>query len=135
MSGRAQTASRRRERALRWAVVLIVRFGGPWPVHVMRRPAGGRRCGWPVPDDLDALPSSCSYSHGWEVPIPGQGITTRSIPVKRFACGDVVPGCAAIFQDADEAAILARVAVHAHADHEVHEMTDDLVEAVLAAIH
>lgn len=53
--------------------------------------------------------------------------------MKQFACGDVVPGCDAEFHGADEAAILADVAVHAVEDHGV-TVTAELADQVRAAI-
>lgn len=50
--------------------------------------------------------------------------------MKEFSCGDVVPGCSASFSASSEEEIFARVASHASADHDVHEITAELVEAV-----
>jgi predicted small metal-binding protein len=50
--------------------------------------------------------------------------------MKTFACGDVVPGCNARFSAADEDGILAQVAGHAAADHGIHDVTPELVQAV-----
>ena len=58
-------------------------------------------------------------------PSPRQGV-----PMKTFACGDVIPGCNARFSAADESGILAQVAGHAAADHGVHDVTPELVQAV-----
>ena len=54
--------------------------------------------------------------------------------MKQFACGDVVPGCDAAFTAADEGGILAQVADHAGAAHDLEEVTPELVGAVRAAI-
>lgn len=54
--------------------------------------------------------------------------------MKQFACGDVVPGCDATFLGADDGAILAQVADHAAADHQLSEVSPELVDAVTAAI-
>lgn len=54
--------------------------------------------------------------------------------MKQFACGDVVPGCDATFLGADNGAILSQVAQHAAADHQLTEVSPELVEAVTAAI-
>jgi predicted small metal-binding protein len=50
--------------------------------------------------------------------------------MKTFACGDVVPGCSARFSAADEDGILGQVAGHAAADHGIHDVTPELVQAV-----
>lgn len=55
--------------------------------------------------------------------------------MKRFACGDVVPGCTATFQGPSDEEILARVATHACDDHGLAEISHDLVEAVKKNIH
>jgi predicted small metal-binding protein len=54
--------------------------------------------------------------------------------MKRFNCGDVVPGCDATFAAADEQQILVSVGAHARDDHGLTEVGDDLVAAVRAAI-
>lgn len=50
--------------------------------------------------------------------------------MKRFACGDVVPGCDARFVCSTEEEILARVAEHARHDHKLTNIPDELVRAV-----
>ncbi len=52
-----------------------------------------------------------------------------------FACGDVIPGCAATFVAPTEGALLSDVAVHAGRDHGVTELTPELVEAVESRMH
>jgi predicted small metal-binding protein len=54
--------------------------------------------------------------------------------MKRFACGDVVPGCQASWVCSTEDEILARVAAHATADHGMVEIPADVVAAVRANI-
>lgn len=54
--------------------------------------------------------------------------------MKQFACGAVVPGCVATFRAADEAAILSQVAAHAHDDHGLTDITEELVARVRAHI-
>ncbi|QGG93653.1 DUF1059 domain-containing protein [Actinomarinicola tropica] len=54
--------------------------------------------------------------------------------MKRFNCGDVVPGCDASFLAAHEGEILQAVGQHAAADHGLAEVSDELVSAVRAAI-
>lgn len=49
--------------------------------------------------------------------------------MKRFRCGDVVPGCTATFTG-DETEILRQVGEHAHRDHGLTEISPELVGAV-----
>jgi predicted small metal-binding protein len=55
--------------------------------------------------------------------------------MKRFSCGDVVPGCKTVFRGQTEADILTQVAGHARADHGLQQVPDALVEQVRAHIH
>lgn len=55
--------------------------------------------------------------------------------MKRFACGDVVPGCTAKWELASEDEILAAVAAHARADHGMVDVSAELVATVRAHIH
>jgi predicted small metal-binding protein len=54
--------------------------------------------------------------------------------MKRFACGDVVPGCHATFTASDEAGIFSQVAPHAAAEHGLHEITPELQATVRSLI-
>lgn len=54
--------------------------------------------------------------------------------MKRFACGDVVPGCGARWEAHDEAALLAAVAGHAAEAHAMGELPEPVREAVLAHV-
>jgi predicted small metal-binding protein len=54
--------------------------------------------------------------------------------MKSFACGDVVPGCSARWEEPSEDALVAHVAEHAGAVHGLVEVPPELVEAVRAAI-
>ena len=54
--------------------------------------------------------------------------------MKRFACGDVVPGCNAKFTAPDENGIFAAVAAHARADHGLVEVPAELVAQVQRAM-
>lgn len=54
--------------------------------------------------------------------------------MKKFACGDVVPGCEASWVCSAEDDILSQVAAHAGADHGLVEISDELVAAVRANI-
>lgn len=50
--------------------------------------------------------------------------------MKQFSCGDVVPGCSAVFQGASDDDILQQVARHAHDDHQIVDVPPELVDAV-----
>jgi len=54
--------------------------------------------------------------------------------MKRFACGDVVPGCRATWVCSTEDEILAKVAAHARRDHGMASVPADVVDAVRARI-
>lgn len=54
--------------------------------------------------------------------------------MKQFCCGDVVPGCKAVFRAEDEAGVFAQVATHARADHGLHEIPAALIQQVQASI-
>jgi predicted small metal-binding protein len=54
--------------------------------------------------------------------------------VKKFACGDVVPGCDAAFVCDTEDDVLAAVAQHAAEVHQLHEVPESVVTAVRAHI-
>ena len=54
--------------------------------------------------------------------------------MKEFSCGDVVPGCTATFREPDESALFARIGEHAHRDHGIEQVTDDLVTRIRAHI-
>jgi predicted small metal-binding protein len=49
--------------------------------------------------------------------------------MKKFRCGDLMPGCAKTFAGSTEE-ILAAVAHHARHDHGVTEVTSELADAV-----
>ena len=53
---------------------------------------------------------------------------------KTLQCSDVVPGCAAEFHDETEDGLLAQVAAHAQADHDMSEIDDDTLAAAKGAI-
>ncbi|ROR91493.1 DUF1059 domain-containing protein [Nocardioides aurantiacus] len=48
----------------------------------------------------------------------------------RLACGDVMPGCAASFENTDKSLLLEEVARHAAADHGIAEITPEMLAAV-----
>lgn len=50
--------------------------------------------------------------------------------MKKFSCGDVVPGCQAHFEGDDDDAILAQVAEHAHRDHGMSEVPSEVAAQV-----
>lgn len=54
--------------------------------------------------------------------------------MKRFACGDVVPGCRASWVCTTEDEILVRVAEHARLEHGMRSVPADVVAAVRAHI-
>jgi predicted small metal-binding protein len=54
--------------------------------------------------------------------------------MKRFSCGDVVPGCEAHWTAADDDALLALVAAHARDDHGMDEVPAELVDQVRSRI-
>jgi predicted small metal-binding protein len=55
--------------------------------------------------------------------------------MKRFSCGDVVPGCKARFEGEDEDAILRQVAHHAAHDHGMDQVPPEVVQQVRDHIH
>ena len=54
--------------------------------------------------------------------------------MKRFACGDVIPGCNATFTAADEDGIFAQAVPHAAAEHGIDEVTPELQQTVRSLI-
>lgn len=52
----------------------------------------------------------------------------------KLACGDVMPGCAARFENSDRAAMMASVVAHAGADHGITDFTPEIVSAVESKI-
>jgi len=54
--------------------------------------------------------------------------------MKRFACGDVIPGCSATFTAADEEGIFAQVGPHGAEHHGIDEVTPELVATVRSFI-
>jgi predicted small metal-binding protein len=52
----------------------------------------------------------------------------------KLACGDVMPGCAARFENDDRGAMLSQVASHAAAAHGIREITPDVLHAVESKI-
>jgi predicted small metal-binding protein len=54
--------------------------------------------------------------------------------MKKFACGDVVPGCDATFDGSNDDEILAQVAQHASEIHGMTEVPQELVGQVMSRI-
>lgn len=54
--------------------------------------------------------------------------------MKRFACGDVIPGCNATFTAATEEGIFAQAVPHAAAEHGITEVTPELQATVRSLI-
>ncbi|MDQ2758843.1 MAG: DUF1059 domain-containing protein [Actinomycetota bacterium] len=53
--------------------------------------------------------------------------------MKNFRCGDVVPGCTRVFTGTEDD-ILARVALHARADHGLAEIRPELATSIRSAM-
>ncbi len=54
--------------------------------------------------------------------------------MKQFCCGDVVPGCKAVFRAPVDSMILEAVAEHARRDHGMTEIPAELVARVQSLI-
>jgi predicted small metal-binding protein len=54
--------------------------------------------------------------------------------VFKLACGDVMPGCPARFENADRGQLLAQVAGHAAQEHGILDLTPEVRQAVEAKI-
>lgn len=67
-------------------------------------------------------------------PLKSRRAAADQWPMKQFRCGDVVPGCSAVFKGSDEQ-ILAAVAEHARRDHGMTEIPAALVARVRTLIH
>jgi predicted small metal-binding protein len=52
----------------------------------------------------------------------------------KLACGDVMPGCGARFEDETEEGLLGQVGDHAAADHGIAEVTPEVAAAVRSKI-
>lgn len=50
--------------------------------------------------------------------------------MKKFSCGDVVPGCTHSFRAATEDDLLSQVAAHAKKDHGLESIPSELVDQV-----
>jgi predicted small metal-binding protein len=54
--------------------------------------------------------------------------------MKHFACGDVIPGCAAVFSAPSVDLLMEAVSLHARQDHGVTDITPDLVATITSHI-
>jgi len=52
----------------------------------------------------------------------------------KLACGDVMPGCSARFEDETKQGLMGQVADHAAADHDIAEVTPEVQAAVESKI-
>lgn len=52
----------------------------------------------------------------------------------KLACGDVMPGCSARFEDETKDGLLGKVADHAAVDHDITEITPEVRAAVESKI-
>ncbi len=52
----------------------------------------------------------------------------------KLACGDVMPGCAARFESADQDELLGQVASHAASNHGITYITPDVVASIKSKI-
>ncbi len=55
--------------------------------------------------------------------------------MKRFACGDVVPGCVMLFEEASVEEMLVEVTNHACEDHGIAVMDDETIRRVIESTH
>lgn len=55
--------------------------------------------------------------------------------MKQFCCGDVVPGCTAIFRAQSENELLSQIAAHARDDHGLSELPAALIQQVHSYIY
>lgn len=51
-----------------------------------------------------------------------------------LACGDVMPGCTARFENTDQGDLMEQVAAHAASAHGITEITPDVARAVAAHV-
>lgn len=54
--------------------------------------------------------------------------------MKHFACGDVVPGCAAAFSAPSVDELLTEISLHAGQDHEMTDINPAIIAAITAHI-
>lgn len=54
--------------------------------------------------------------------------------VFRLACGDVMPGCPAVFENPDEQVLMGAVAAHAAEIHSIEEITPEVARSVRAQV-
>jgi len=53
---------------------------------------------------------------------------------KILRCGDVMPGCRAVFEGKDEAEVMAKATAHAKSEHRLLAVPPDVANKVKAAI-
>jgi len=93
-------------------------------------------CGFPAGNGHSNLETiSGMYSCAFRAASHGAEWYSPEVCMKRFSCGDVVPGCTKKFSGTTNEEILAAVAQHARADHGLANVPDDVVQAVLKNIH
>ncbi|MCW2866321.1 MAG: hypothetical protein JWR20_509 [Marmoricola sp.] len=52
----------------------------------------------------------------------------------KLSCGDVMPGCSAVFEHTDRNALMTQVAGHAAAEHGIVDLTPELVAVVSSKV-
>ncbi len=55
--------------------------------------------------------------------------------MKELRCGDIMEGCPAVFEGETIEDIIKQSAKHAHEEHGIADITPEVQQAVLAAIH
>ena len=55
--------------------------------------------------------------------------------MKELRCGDLMEGCPAVFEGETIEDIIKQSAKHAHEEHGIADITPEVQQAVLAAIH
>lgn len=55
--------------------------------------------------------------------------------MKELRCGDLMDGCPAVFEGETIEDIIKQAAKHAHEEHGIADITPEVQQAVLAAIH
>lgn len=54
--------------------------------------------------------------------------------MKQFSCGDVVPGCNASFEAADESSLFGQITVHARVAHGLTDISPALLSQVRSKV-
>jgi signal transduction histidine kinase/predicted small metal-binding protein len=128
--------------------LVVTSLGDPIPPQVARRMFEPFERGRTMADGLGLglyVCRSLTVAHGGQIGLrvddEGNHFWLR-LPIHEgdramtyeFACGDVMPGCAATFEAAGEDELLSAVADHAEADHGIQEITPEVAQAVTAKI-